>query len=44
VKYVTFEVARLKEPDKFGRTFTCTFSKKSDVVNEPAQEKFAERK
>jgi len=36
VKYVTFEVAKLKEPDKFGRTYTCYFSKRTDVVNEPA--------
>ena len=44
VKYVTFEVAKLKEPDKFGRTFTCYFSKKSDVVNEPAPKKSAGKK
>jgi hypothetical protein len=44
VKYVTFEVAKLKEPDKFGRTFTCYFSKKSDVVNEPAPKKASGKK
>jgi hypothetical protein len=33
VKYVTFEVAKLKEPDKFGRAFTCYYSKK---VNDQA--------
>ncbi len=31
VKYISFEVAKLREPDKFGRTFTCYHSKK---VNE----------
>jgi hypothetical protein len=41
VMYVTFEVAKLKEPDKFVRTFTSYFSKKSDVVNEPAPKKSA---
>ena len=44
VKYVTFEVAKLKEPDKFGRTYTCYISKKSDVVNEPAQKKVSGKK
>ena len=44
VMYVTFEVAKLKEPDKFGRIFTCYFSKKSDVVNEPAPKKSAGKK
>ena len=28
VNYVTFEVAKLREPDKFGRNFTCYYSKK----------------
>jgi hypothetical protein len=32
VKYVTFEVAKLKEPDKFGRAFTCYYSKKVNEV------------
>jgi len=36
VKYVTFEVAQLKEPDKFGRAFTCYYSKKVAEFNEPA--------
>ena len=35
VWYVTFEVAKLKEADKFGRQFTCYFSKKTEQVNEP---------
>ncbi len=44
VKYVTFEVAKLKEPDKFGRDHTCYLSKKADTVNEPAPEKVKTRK
>jgi hypothetical protein len=28
VTYITFEVAKLREPDKFGRTHTCYFSHK----------------
>jgi hypothetical protein len=44
VKYVTFEVAKLKEPDKFGRAYTCYLSKKVDTVNEPAPEKVKTRK
>lgn len=39
VKYVTFEVAKLKEPDKFGRTYTCYHSQKVNQANEPAPEK-----
>ena len=39
VKYVTFEVSKLKEPDKFGRAYTCYYSKKVNVANEPAPEK-----
>jgi hypothetical protein len=36
---VTFEVSKLKEPDKFGRVYTCYYSKKVNVANEPAPEK-----
>ena len=39
VMYVTFEVAKLKEPDKFGRAYTCYYSHKVNVANEPAPEK-----
>ncbi len=44
VKYVTFEVARLREPDKFGRAFTCYYSKKVDQSQEPAPQKSRKRK
>jgi len=44
VKYVTFEVAKLKEPDKFGRTYTCYYSKKVNVAEEPAPEKKSSKK
>lgn len=27
VKYVTFEVSKLRTPDKFGRDYTCYYSK-----------------
>ena len=36
VRYVTFEVAKLKEPDKFGRDYTCYLSKKAAEAQEPA--------
>ena len=39
IKYVTFEVARLREPDKFGRVFTCYHSKRTDQQQEPAPKK-----
>lgn len=39
VKYVTFEVAKLKEPDKFGRAYTCYHSQKVANVNPPAPKK-----
>ncbi|HZL09830.1 MAG TPA: hypothetical protein VFC65_07515 [Prolixibacteraceae bacterium] len=29
VKYLLFEIAKLKEPDKFGRTHTCYFQTKN---------------
>ena len=39
VRYATFEVAKMKEPDKFGRDYTCYVSKRADAVAEPAPEK-----
>ena len=39
IRYVTFEVAKLKEADKFGRDYTCYLSRKVDAVAEPAPEK-----
>jgi hypothetical protein len=39
VKYVSFEVAKLREPDKFGRAFTCYYSKRADQQQEPAPKK-----
>ena len=39
VKYVTFEVAKLREPDKFGRAFTCYYSKRVNGTEEPAPKK-----
>jgi len=44
VKYVTFEVAKLKEPDKFGRAYTCYYSHKVEKANEPAQKKASGKK
>ncbi len=44
VKYVTFEVAKLKEPDKFGRAYTCYYSKKVNDIQEPAPKKKSSRK
>lgn len=39
VEYITIEVAKLKEPDKFGRDYTVYSSKKVAEVQEPAQKK-----
>jgi len=43
VKYVTFEVAKLREPDKFGRSYTCYYSKKVNNVEEPAPKKTSKK-
>jgi len=34
--YVTFEVAKMKQADNFGRTHSCYYSKKSEVAAKPA--------
>ena len=39
VEYITIEVAKLKEPDKFGRDYTVYSSKKVAEVQEPAAKK-----
>ena len=39
VKYITFEVAKMKEADKFGRDYTVYYSKKVSEVQEPAPKK-----
>ena len=45
VKYVTFEVSKLKNADKYGREYTCYYSKKvSDVVNDQAPKPKGRRK
>ena len=44
VKYVTFEVAKLREPDKFGRTHTCYFSRRADEPVKPEAPKARGRK
>ena len=45
VKYVTFEVSKLKEADKFGRDYTVYHSKKVEAgVNEPAPKKKGRKK
>ncbi len=45
VKYVTFEVAKLREPDKFGRSFTCYYSKKvAETQEAPAKNVRAAKK
>jgi hypothetical protein len=35
IKYLSFEIAKMKSPDKFGRTHTCYFQTK--VYTEDAQ-------
>ena len=45
IKYVTFEVAKLKEPDKFGRAYTCYYSQaKSDAPEQPQKASKPSRK
>ena len=47
-KYLSFEVAKLKEADKFGRTHTCYFQTKvyteNPVQDEPVKQKKADKK
>ena len=33
---MTFEVAKMKQADNFGRTHSCYYSKKSEVAAKPA--------
>lgn len=42
-KYLSFEVAKLKEADKFGRTHTCYYQTKVNSDN-PVQEEPAKQK
>ena len=48
VKYLSFEVAKLKEADKFGRTHTCYFQTKvysdNPAQEEPVKQKKASKK
>ena len=42
VKYLTFEVAKLREEDKFGRTHTCYYQTKVSAAI-PTQDEVAEK-
>jgi phage protein D len=42
-EYVTFEVAKMKNPDSYGRDYTVYVSQ-SEEVNEPAQKKASPKK
>ena len=46
-KYLSFEVAKLKEADKFGRTHTCYYQTKvnrdNPVLDEPVKQKEADK-
>ena len=48
VKYLSFEVAKLKEADKFGRTHTCYFQTKvyteNPVQDEPVKQTKTDKK
>ena len=49
VKYLSFEVAKLKQEDKFGRTHTCYYQTKVSATiptqdEEPAKQKKADKK
>ena len=39
IQYLSFEVAKLVAPDKFGRTHTCYYSVKTDVPDVVAPKK-----
>ena len=43
VKYISFEIAKLKEADKFGRTHTCYYQTKVNSDN-PVQEEPVKQK
>jgi phage protein D len=44
VKYVTFEVAKMKEADNYGRDFTVYVSKKEEVTEEAPKGKKKSKK
>jgi hypothetical protein len=44
VKYLSFEVAKLKQEDKFGRTHTCYFQTKVSSTIPPQDEEPAKQK
>jgi hypothetical protein len=43
VLYVTFEVAKMKSPDNFGRDFTLYVTKKEETEEEPTSKKAAKK-
>ena len=43
VKYVTFECAKMKSPDNFGRSYTLYVSKKEETEGEPTSKKVAKK-
>ena len=43
VKYVSFEVAKMKTPDNFGRDYTLYVSKKEEPEGEPDSKKAAKK-
>ncbi|NEW85620.1 MAG: hypothetical protein GZ094_25105 [Mariniphaga sp.] len=44
VLYVTFEVAKMKSPDNFGRDFTLYVTKKEETEEEPTSKKAGKRR
>lgn len=38
IEYVSFEVAKMKEADKYGKTHTCYYSTKEDAPGQDEQE------
>ena len=43
IKYVTFECAKMKSPDNFGRSYTLYVSKKEESEGEPTSKKAAKK-
>ena len=44
VKYLGFEVAKMKTPDKFGRTHTCYFQTKVHTEDSPSAQPEKQKK
>ena len=44
IKYLSFEIAKMKQPDKFDRTHTCYFQTKVSTVDAKTQDPEKQKK